>query len=657
MSTFIAPDGITWFEQVSDSKLVNCWSMCYANNLNAFFAVSYNGYARVLKSTDGTSWTSIVKGDAKGQLPKGWKHIVQGNVLVAVGVNGIILSTDGDHWTVPDLPQLNYNTVEYSPTLNRFVALTDNTAVLFSIDKNLTLTQQVVSIPTSKWSSLVYSPSLNRFVAVSYGTASALMYSTNGITWTTGNLPQNLWSKIVWSPERSQFLAIARSPTSNVASSSDGINWSTTNNSTNYWRDLAWSPELGMFMMVSSGFGNTNSSTGGGTSFTTYKTRRLSSVVWSSTHQMYVANVVQTQSLAPSDLYNVLIGKQITPSPTITPTVTPTMTVTPTPTITPTLTRTATVTPTITVTASVTPSITPTQTPSSTPGVTPTVTRTVTPTISITPTLTPAVTQSVTPSITPTKTPAVTQTATPSITPTISVTPSITPTLTVTPTITPSPSDTIAPMVNAIRTASQDWWSFNDNINNNKSGRGALIGQSTAYEVSPLGGKRLISSATHSGPLSEALNTSNFSIGAVVRVKPDSLNGVVFGTHSVSIPRACVSLVYDFEFNRLTWQINGSASNVIQITLPGIVAGQWFNTMLTVASNGDLNVYINGSLAVNGSMTFTALTNTNMELNDTRSGRICADIDELYTFTRALTASEINFLQGNGGKTWSPTFG
>ncbi|QDJ96517.1 hypothetical protein Xoosp13_331 [Xanthomonas phage Xoo-sp13] len=636
MSTFIAPDGITWFEQTATTNLVNCWSMCYSPAFSKFFAVSYNSYSRVLSSSDGITWDSVVKGDAPGQLPKGWKQVVQGNVLVAVGVNGIMLSVDGLHWTTPNLPQLNYNTIEYSQELNRFVALTDTNAVVFSVDSNLTLTQQLVPIPTSKWSSIAYSPSLNRFVAVSYRGPISVMYSTNGINWTNGNLLSNLWNKIVWSPERGQFLAIANASSSNVGTSTDGINWTTVNNTTNYWRDLTWSPELGMFMMVSSGFGNNNSSTSGGTSFTTYKTRRLSSVVWSSEYQMFIANVVQTPSLVPSDLYNVLLGKQITPSPTPTMTVTPTATVTPTPSITASITPSATITPTPTVTATLTPSIT----------VTATVTPTTTPSVTSTPTLTPSVSATITPSVTPTIT------VTSSITPTVTRTP----TRTVTPTISVTPSDTITPMINAIRAASEDWWSFNDNVANNISGRGDLIGFSNTYEASPLGGKRLITSAVHSGPQSNVLNTTSFSIGGLVKVQDTALTGTIFGGYSNTSNGPTVALRYDGSNNFVFWNIVGPNNEAFTLSVLDIPINQWFSTMITV-SGEDVSLYANGALMVTAVLNFTPRTNSNLVLNEISNGRIVGDVDEIYTFNRPLTSAEVNFLQGNGGKSWSPTFG
>jgi hypothetical protein len=65
--TIVAPDGITWMEYAAPS-LVNAWAIAHSLTLDLFTAVSYNGYARVLTSSNGVNWTLVVKGDAPGRV-------------------------------------------------------------------------------------------------------------------------------------------------------------------------------------------------------------------------------------------------------------------------------------------------------------------------------------------------------------------------------------------------------------------------------------------------------------------------------------------------------------------------------------------------------------------------------------------------------------
>lgn len=382
----VAPDGITWSEYNPDN-LVNCWSICYTPPLDIFTAVSYNGYARVLNSSNGIDWAPIIKGDAPGQYPKGWRDIVYGNAIVAVGDNGILLSLNGLNWTKPALPDRAYTSITYSQSLNKFIILGNEISVIFSIDEDLSLTFNQIQIPPGKWSSITYSEDLNLFVAISYYGPNGSMTSSDGITWTLGTLPRNTWSKIIWISTLNQFIAVSNSADNNVYSSVDGLTWVEQDTTGGYWRDLAWSPALNMFTIVSSAYDTNNASSHNGTSFTEYKSRRLSSIEWSDDLQAFVANIVPENLYFVPENFNVLVGKIITPTPTPTPTISITPSITPTISLTPTITQ------------SITPTVTSTITPSTTAAVSPTVTPTPTPTI--TPTITPTVTQSVTPSEVP----------------------------------------------------------------------------------------------------------------------------------------------------------------------------------------------------------------------------------------------------------------
>lgn len=253
--TIIAPDGITWMEYVAPS-LFNAWAITHSPTLDLFAAVSYNGYARVLTSSDGINWTLVVKGDAPGQYPKGWRDIVWGrNAFVAVGDKGILLSFDGRNWAKPALPDLAYTSVTYSEELDVFVALSNSgVGVAFTITPDLNITYTQSTIPVARWSSVAYSDEINRFVAASYAGTVGSMYSNDGLNWTNGSLQKNPWSKVLWIPSLDQFFAVANTGENNVFASSNGISWVEHDTTGGYWRDLAWSPALNMFTIVSSAY-------------------------------------------------------------------------------------------------------------------------------------------------------------------------------------------------------------------------------------------------------------------------------------------------------------------------------------------------------------------------------------------------------------------
>ena len=164
--------------------------------------------------------------------------------------------------------------------------------------------------------------------------------------------------------------------------------------------------------------------------------------------------VGESQAVTEED-GSVVVGSEVTSTPTATrtptdtPTRTPTNTATPTPTTTSTPTGTSTPTPTSTATPTsiVTGTATPTATSTSTPTGTPEATPTATSTATSTPTATPTVTA------TPTETATPTGTATPTETAAATPTPTATGESTGTPTTTATPTETATPTVTPTSTA------------------------------------------------------------------------------------------------------------------------------------------------------------------------------------------------------------
>ena len=144
----------------------------------------------------------------------------------------------------------------WSPELRIFVAVgvaDPNAYVIYSSDG---IQWTSVSVDNNHWFCVEWSPQLRIFVALAMfgATNNRLMTSTNGKDWTMRTLPvNNRWMDVCWSPELGIFVATAETPgTSNlVMTSKNGIDWSLqTPSQGNSWYGICWSPELRIFVAV-----------------------------------------------------------------------------------------------------------------------------------------------------------------------------------------------------------------------------------------------------------------------------------------------------------------------------------------------------------------------------------------------------------------------
>jgi hypothetical protein len=93
-----------------------------------------------------------------------------------------------------------------------------------------------VSIPTGQWSSVVYGKGL--FVAV--GNPGGSMYSADGVTWFNGDAPTDAWTSVSYGD--GYFVAVSDDGAYPVMFSRDGISWSTTDPGSqfNNWGSVAF---------------------------------------------------------------------------------------------------------------------------------------------------------------------------------------------------------------------------------------------------------------------------------------------------------------------------------------------------------------------------------------------------------------------------------
>ena len=232
-------DGISWTKGNMPSSQ-QWYSVCYGNG--KYVAVGY--YSNTMAySTDGISWT-------KGNMPssKDWESVCYGNgKYVAVAndpTNIMAYSTDGISWTEGDMPSSQmWNSVCYGK--DKFVAITDTSNIMAYILASefelLKFKESSVSASSSQMlQSVCYGN--GKYVAISgvYNNFSNIMaYSTDGISWTQGNMPSSQsWQSVCYG--NGKFIAI--DSTSNImAYSTDGISWTQGNMpSSQYWSSICY---------------------------------------------------------------------------------------------------------------------------------------------------------------------------------------------------------------------------------------------------------------------------------------------------------------------------------------------------------------------------------------------------------------------------------
>lgn len=228
------------------------WStVAYGDGI--YVALSHSDIAA--KSTDGIIWelTSIASAN--------WESVVYGNdkfVAVASGGTTAAYSLDGTTWTLTTLPEgADWSSVTFGK--NKFVA------VAFS---DSTSTQTVYSSDGITWSSGSFAGGCssvtfgnNKFVAID-GSVSGdtAFYSFDGITWTSVTLPATEeWTSVTYG--QGKFVAVAKAHNSALLSD-DGINWDVSPGfGTQDWTSVTFGNPggIGRFIAVSEGSSGSNS--------------------------------------------------------------------------------------------------------------------------------------------------------------------------------------------------------------------------------------------------------------------------------------------------------------------------------------------------------------------------------------------------------------
>jgi hypothetical protein len=237
-------DGINWDNVTVAPPAVSGWS-CVTYGDGMFVAVEFGG-TTVARSTDGINWSGVA---ATGQ---DWAGITYGGTpgvdgkFVVVGTEGpkIMYSTDAINWTTTGSPgNLRLQIVAYGD--NKFVALsgsgsTGSSSNVYSADGISWSTGD--GIVPAAWTSITYAD--GKFVAVSSNGSNQVMYSADGITWTSviQTTAPSGWRGLAYGA--GNFVAVANSGTKRIMYSADGTSgWTEITDPTNQvtaWRGCVY---------------------------------------------------------------------------------------------------------------------------------------------------------------------------------------------------------------------------------------------------------------------------------------------------------------------------------------------------------------------------------------------------------------------------------
>ena len=255
-----SPDGINWTLARTGPDVPQLLSVAWGSSAGLFVAIGNIGPKHIVYSPDGINWTSATTPDGN------WGTITYSDdlgrfvaVAAGAGTYHAMYSDDGINWTGVSVPETNiWRDVIWCSDLSRFVAVgqTGTNRVMYSSD-GITWINTSVSTPgTPNLQSVAYSDTLNRFVAVG---PNNYIYSTDGISWSdvgiTGLTINDTFTDVVWTGVNFVTVSSSGATTNRVSYSADGINWTAVVGYPNvaswhYYQSLSYSPDLGRLSLL-----------------------------------------------------------------------------------------------------------------------------------------------------------------------------------------------------------------------------------------------------------------------------------------------------------------------------------------------------------------------------------------------------------------------
>ena len=179
-------DGINWTE-TSDGLSSRDWdSICYGND--KYVALMFNTSNTFAYSTDGIHWTETNDGLSERK----WTSICYGNgkYVVTSNTNTFAYSNDGIHWTETSngLTSRNWSSICYGN--GKYVAVANSSNTFAYSINGINWTETSNGLSSDEWGFSCYGD--KKYVAITKNMKRNLIYSTDGINWTSGNSPSSM---------------------------------------------------------------------------------------------------------------------------------------------------------------------------------------------------------------------------------------------------------------------------------------------------------------------------------------------------------------------------------------------------------------------------------------------------------------------------------
>lgn len=205
----------------TDSSVYNISSICYASEWDNFVACSDSGTSGANRFLVINPNTNVISYNFGSTFNKSW------------------------------------NSITFSDSLQRFVAISTDGYVAYSDDRvnwNLyQLTSEFIS--TTTWNKITWIPEKSLFVACTSGTNTKIMISSTGLqnSWTLQYNPltsQGILNSICYSQDLNKIFIFSKS-NNNLYSSTDGLIWTPLVTSPNiFFYRVVWNNELGVFLGI-----------------------------------------------------------------------------------------------------------------------------------------------------------------------------------------------------------------------------------------------------------------------------------------------------------------------------------------------------------------------------------------------------------------------
>ena len=255
--------GVTW-SYYSVSPLTSKWnSIAFGKNIFVAVGAGSSGGTNynVMYSSNSmpqinSNWTLIPE-NTNGVINNNWEQVIYGaGIFVAVASSGssrIMISYNGINWiTKQGIIDVEWKSITYGNGV--FVAAGTGGStfkIMYSLDNCETWSYGSELTSVGSYFAVTYSYKLNLFVAI--GSLGTLLYSNNGINWTSKSIPDKNWKSITWSQELELFVAVASNDNNCIMTSNDGINWILRSiNVSNDWKNIIWNRYHSNFIAVSS---------------------------------------------------------------------------------------------------------------------------------------------------------------------------------------------------------------------------------------------------------------------------------------------------------------------------------------------------------------------------------------------------------------------